>query len=135
MQYFLFELLFWSVFCSSFCSDQFLVLIFFWKHWHGRRDPGPFSFLSSTWTWRKNHPGRFMLQKWKIGNINTSLIAAIFGCGWVNWAQICSPLLLCQFFSLQLENNLEWCLPRGAEYVAALLTGTFLFGQALFLLV
>ena len=84
-----FSVLFWSVFCPSFCSDQFSVLIFFfWKHWHGRRDPGPFSFLSSTWTWRKNHPGRFILQKWKIRNINTSLIAAIFGCGWVNWAQI-----------------------------------------------
>ena len=59
-----FSVLFWSVFCPSFCSDQFSVLIFFfWKHWHGRRDPGPFSFLSSTWTWRKKSPRKVYVTK------------------------------------------------------------------------
>ena len=64
-------------------------------------------------------PGRekiTQLQKWKIGNINTSLIAASFGCGWVNWAQICSMqclpdyhiyLSLVRLFSIILIQDLK----------------------------
>ena len=86
MQYFLFELLFWSVFWPSFCSDQFSVLILLSDKFTQAQRSSPFFHSSAA-------PGRekiTQLQKWKIGNINNSLIAASFGCGWVNWAQICS---------------------------------------------